>query len=93
MLIYNVSLTTKTFLIYINIQTWRDEDEKKDASSGPSWFRGHRWVRDSKPNGFRTHEFYYDNFKSKGTLLYLYFSLMNKSESFSCFALEPNSGY
>ncbi|KAM0891366.1 hypothetical protein ACQ4PT_026442 [Festuca glaucescens] len=47
--------------------TWRDEDEKKDASSGPSWFRGHRWVRDSKPNGFRTHEFYYDNFKSKGT--------------------------
>uniref|UniRef100_A0A452Z2K3 J domain-containing protein n=1 Tax=Aegilops tauschii subsp. strangulata TaxID=200361 RepID=A0A452Z2K3_AEGTS len=47
-------------------QSWRDEDEKKDASSGPSWFRGHRWVRDSRNNGFRSHEFYYDTVKSRG---------------------------
>uniref|UniRef100_A0A452Z2I9 J domain-containing protein n=3 Tax=Aegilops tauschii subsp. strangulata TaxID=200361 RepID=A0A452Z2I9_AEGTS len=46
--------------------SWRDEDEKKDASSGPSWFRGHRWVRDSRNNGFRSHEFYYDTVKSRG---------------------------
>uniref|UniRef100_A0A0D9WYN9 Uncharacterized protein n=1 Tax=Leersia perrieri TaxID=77586 RepID=A0A0D9WYN9_9ORYZ len=25
-------------------QSWRDEDDKNDESSGPSWFRGHRWV-------------------------------------------------
>ncbi|NP_001167789.1 uncharacterized protein LOC100381482 [Zea mays] len=47
-------------------QSWRDEDEKNAASAGPSWFRGHRWVRNSSNNGFRTHDFYYGNFKSKG---------------------------
>lgn len=47
-------------------QSWRDEDEKNDASSGPSWFRGHRWVRNSNNNGSRTHDFYSGNFRSKG---------------------------
>ncbi|CAN6168032.1 unnamed protein product [Urochloa humidicola] len=47
-------------------QSWRDEEEKTDASSGPSWFRGHRWVRNSNNNGFRTHDFYYGNFRSRG---------------------------
>ncbi|CAL5086805.1 unnamed protein product [Urochloa decumbens] len=47
-------------------QSWRDEEEKTDASSGPSWFRGHRWVRNSNNNGFRTHDFYFGNFRSRG---------------------------
>ncbi|KAK3124971.1 hypothetical protein QOZ80_7BG0598000 [Eleusine coracana subsp. coracana] len=47
-------------------QSWREEDDKADASSGPSWFRGHRWVRNSSNNGFRPHDFYYGNFRSKG---------------------------
>ncbi|KAJ1290848.1 hypothetical protein BS78_02G274300 [Paspalum vaginatum] len=47
-------------------QCWRDEDEKNDASTGPSWFRGHRWVRNSNNSGFCTHDFYYGNFRSRG---------------------------
>ncbi|KAL6611287.1 hypothetical protein ACP70R_023104 [Stipagrostis hirtigluma subsp. patula] len=47
-------------------QSWREEDEKTDASSGPSWFRGHRWVRNSTNSGFRSHDFYYGNFRSRG---------------------------
>ncbi|XP_006657680.3 uncharacterized protein LOC102703984 isoform X2 [Oryza brachyantha] len=48
-------------------QCWRDEDDKNDKSSGPSWFRGHRWVRNPKStSGFRPHDFYYGNFKSRG---------------------------
>ncbi|KAL6912081.1 hypothetical protein ACP4OV_000886 [Aristida adscensionis] len=47
-------------------QSWRDEDEKTDESSGPSWFRGHRWVRNSTNSGFRPHDFYYGNFRSRG---------------------------
>lgn len=56
--------------IYINFQSWRDEDDKNDESSGPSWFRGHRWVRNPKSNGFRPHDFYFGNFRSRGTLLH-----------------------
>ncbi|GJN32259.1 hypothetical protein PR202_gb20750 [Eleusine coracana subsp. coracana] len=29
-------------------KSWREEDDKADASSGPSWFRGHRWWRNSR---------------------------------------------
>ncbi|KAL5196853.1 hypothetical protein ABZP36_000365 [Zizania latifolia] len=47
-------------------QSWRDEDSKNDESSGPSWFRGHRWVRNPKTNGFHPHDFYYGNFRSRG---------------------------
>uniref|UniRef100_A0A0E0DWI5 J domain-containing protein n=1 Tax=Oryza meridionalis TaxID=40149 RepID=A0A0E0DWI5_9ORYZ len=47
-------------------QSWRDEDDKNDESSGPSWFRGHRWVRNPKNNGFRPHDFYFGNFRSRG---------------------------
>uniref|UniRef100_A0A0E0I0E5 J domain-containing protein n=1 Tax=Oryza nivara TaxID=4536 RepID=A0A0E0I0E5_ORYNI len=47
-------------------QSWRDEDDKNDESSGPSWFRGHRWVRNPKSNGFRPHDFYFGNFRSRG---------------------------
>jgi hypothetical protein len=41
------------FIFYIDfgVQS-RCEDEKADASSGPSWFRGHRWVKNSNNNGF-----------------------------------------
>ena len=56
------------FYIFLDVQSWRDEDEKNDASSGPSWFRGHRWVRNSNNNGFRTHDFYSGNFGSKGSI-------------------------
>ncbi|KAG8080620.1 hypothetical protein GUJ93_ZPchr0007g3436 [Zizania palustris] len=44
-------------------QSWRDEDAKNDESSGPSWFRGHRWVRNPKTNGFHPHDFYRGNFR------------------------------
>lgn len=54
---------------FLDVQSWRDEEERTDASSGPSWFRGHRWVRNSNNNGFRTHDFYYENFKSRGPVL------------------------
>uniref|UniRef100_A0A0A8YFT2 J domain-containing protein n=1 Tax=Arundo donax TaxID=35708 RepID=A0A0A8YFT2_ARUDO len=47
-------------------QSWRDEDEKTDSSSGPSWFRGHRWVKNSNNSGFHPHDFYYGNFRSRG---------------------------
>ena len=56
------------FYIFLDVQSWRDEDEKNDASSGLSWFRGHRWVSNSNNNGFRTHDFYSGNFRSKGSI-------------------------
>ncbi|VAH07207.1 unnamed protein product [Triticum turgidum subsp. durum] len=62
--------------------SWRDEDEKKDASSGPSWFRGHRWVRDSRNNGFRPHEFFYDTVKSRGDLSFAQAMMMMNQRLF-----------
>ena len=57
---------------FLDVQSWRDEEERTDASSGPSWFRGHRWVRNSNNNGFRTHDFYYGNFRSRGPVLFCF---------------------
>jgi hypothetical protein len=67
------------FIFYIDfgVQS-RREDEKADASSGPSWFRGHRWVKNSNNNGFRPHDFYYGNFRSKGTIQYFLSFLSDK---------------
>jgi hypothetical protein len=60
------------FLCFLDVQSWRDEAEKTDASSEPSWFRGHRWVRNSNNNGFHTHDFYYGNFRSRGPALFCF---------------------
>ncbi|OAY83120.1 uncharacterized protein LOC109715837 [Ananas comosus] len=41
-------------------QSWRDEEEHNE-SHGPSWFRGHYWVRGTNKNGLHSNKGNYGN--------------------------------
>ncbi|XP_072989252.1 uncharacterized protein [Typha latifolia] len=44
-------------------QSWRDEEQ--NTLHGPSWFRGHCWVRETKKNGFDSWESHSGNYRNK----------------------------
>ncbi|XP_072963771.1 uncharacterized protein [Typha angustifolia] len=46
-------------------QSWRDEEERSTSNGGPSWFRGHHWVRGTKRNGFHSQGPKWSNFNNK----------------------------